>query len=193
MLKIIGLFCKRALQKRPVFCKETCIFKHPTNRSHPISLETYLLFLPGSLPLPPPLSHSLCVWGGGGGGSTFIQKIDSFNAYLVHIFCVFHDRVRDTHENDRVRDTHENEYAYASCAHLLCVFLSLLVFARMCLCSLSHRESELQRTTASEKEQAKTDMSSDSTDMSSDSTDMSMFALARRWLLNFCLCSFSAR
>ena len=34
--KNIGLFCKRALQKRPVFCKETCIFKHPTNRSHPI-------------------------------------------------------------------------------------------------------------------------------------------------------------
>jgi len=36
MLKNIGLFCKRALQKRPVFCKETYIFKHPTNRSHPI-------------------------------------------------------------------------------------------------------------------------------------------------------------
>ena len=35
MLKNIGLFCKRALQKRPIFCKETCIFKHPTNRSHP--------------------------------------------------------------------------------------------------------------------------------------------------------------
>jgi len=38
MLKNIGLFCKRALQKRPVFCKETCIFKHPTHRSHPISI-----------------------------------------------------------------------------------------------------------------------------------------------------------
>ena len=37
MLKNIGLFCKRALQKRPVFCKETCIFKHPTHRSHPIT------------------------------------------------------------------------------------------------------------------------------------------------------------
>jgi len=36
MLKNIGLFCKRALQKRPVFCKKTCIFKHPTHRSHPI-------------------------------------------------------------------------------------------------------------------------------------------------------------
>jgi len=33
MLKHIGLFCKRALQKRPIFCKETYIFKHPTNRS----------------------------------------------------------------------------------------------------------------------------------------------------------------
>ena len=37
MLNNIGLFCKRALQKRPVFCKETCIFKHPTHRSHPIA------------------------------------------------------------------------------------------------------------------------------------------------------------
>jgi len=37
MLKNIGLFCKRALQKRPIFCRETYLFKHPTNRSHPIS------------------------------------------------------------------------------------------------------------------------------------------------------------
>ena len=37
LLKNIGLFCKRALQKRPVFCKETCILKNPTHRSHPIS------------------------------------------------------------------------------------------------------------------------------------------------------------
>jgi len=36
MLKNIGLFCKRDLQKRPIFCKETYIFKHPTHRSHPI-------------------------------------------------------------------------------------------------------------------------------------------------------------
>jgi len=36
MLKNIGLFCQRDLQKRPIFCKETYIFKHPTNRSHPI-------------------------------------------------------------------------------------------------------------------------------------------------------------
>ena len=36
MLKNIGLFCKRDLQKRPIFCKETYIFKHPMNRSHPI-------------------------------------------------------------------------------------------------------------------------------------------------------------
>jgi len=42
MLKNIGLFCKRALQKRPVFCKETCIFKHPTHRSHPIATPSRL-------------------------------------------------------------------------------------------------------------------------------------------------------
>ena len=37
LLKIVGLFCKRALQKRPIFSKETYNFKEPTNRSHPIS------------------------------------------------------------------------------------------------------------------------------------------------------------
>ena len=36
LLKSIGLFCKRALEKRSVFCKETCSFKEPTNRSHAI-------------------------------------------------------------------------------------------------------------------------------------------------------------
>ena len=33
LLKIIGLFCKRALEKRPYSAKETYHFKEPTNRS----------------------------------------------------------------------------------------------------------------------------------------------------------------
>ena len=36
-LKIIGLFCKRALKKRRYSAKETYNFKEPTNRSHPIA------------------------------------------------------------------------------------------------------------------------------------------------------------
>ena len=36
LLKIISLFCKRDLQKRPIFSKETYTFKESTNRSHPI-------------------------------------------------------------------------------------------------------------------------------------------------------------
>ena len=36
-LKIIGLFCKRALQKRRYFAKETCNFKEPTTCSHPMA------------------------------------------------------------------------------------------------------------------------------------------------------------
>jgi len=36
LLKIIALFCKRALQKRRYSAKETYNFKEPTNRSHPI-------------------------------------------------------------------------------------------------------------------------------------------------------------
>jgi len=40
LLKILGLFCKRALQKRRYSAKETYNFKKPTNHSHPIwSLE----------------------------------------------------------------------------------------------------------------------------------------------------------
>jgi len=39
LLKIIGLFCKRALQKRPFSAKETYTFKEPTNRSHPIHMR----------------------------------------------------------------------------------------------------------------------------------------------------------
>jgi len=41
LLKIIGLFCKRALQKRRYSAKETYDFKEPTNRSHPIHVTTY--------------------------------------------------------------------------------------------------------------------------------------------------------
>ena len=33
---MIGLFCKRALQKRLYSAKETSHFKKPANRSHPI-------------------------------------------------------------------------------------------------------------------------------------------------------------
>jgi len=36
LFKITGLFCKRALYKRLYPAKETCNFKEPTNRSHPI-------------------------------------------------------------------------------------------------------------------------------------------------------------
>jgi len=35
-LKIVGLFCTRALSKRLYSAKETYHFKEPTNRSHPI-------------------------------------------------------------------------------------------------------------------------------------------------------------
>jgi len=39
LLKILGLFCKRALSKRRYSAKETYNFKEPTNRSHPISIR----------------------------------------------------------------------------------------------------------------------------------------------------------
>ena len=57
MLKNVGLDGKRALQKRPIFYKEICIFKHPTNRSQPIFWVTLML-------TPSPKSHfqSLLFW-----------------------------------------------------------------------------------------------------------------------------------
>ena len=36
LLKIIGLFCKKALQNRRYSSKETYHFQEPANRSHPI-------------------------------------------------------------------------------------------------------------------------------------------------------------
>jgi len=38
LLKIIGLFCKRALENRLYSAKETYDFEEPTNRSHPIGV-----------------------------------------------------------------------------------------------------------------------------------------------------------
>jgi len=50
LLKIIGLFCKRVLYKRRYSAKETCNFKEPTHRSHPISLKkTTFLVLSSSI------------------------------------------------------------------------------------------------------------------------------------------------
>jgi len=43
LLQIIGLFCKRTLWKRRYSAKETCNFKEPTNRSHPIVLHCHVL------------------------------------------------------------------------------------------------------------------------------------------------------
>ena len=42
LLKITGLFCKRALSKGLYSAKETYDFKEPTNCSHPIYLSTCL-------------------------------------------------------------------------------------------------------------------------------------------------------
>jgi len=50
LLKIIGLFCKRALYKRRYSAKETYDFKEPTNRSHPICKKS-------SKPLLPQMCH----------------------------------------------------------------------------------------------------------------------------------------
>jgi len=44
LLKIIGLFCERALQKRLYSAKETYNFKEPTSRSHPICIGRDMIY-----------------------------------------------------------------------------------------------------------------------------------------------------
>jgi len=43
LLTIIGLFCKRALQKKPIFSKETYNFKESTTRSHPVPVFSLVI------------------------------------------------------------------------------------------------------------------------------------------------------
>ena len=47
LLKITGLFCKRALLKRRYSAKDTYDFKEPTNRSHPICVPQVFKKLKG--------------------------------------------------------------------------------------------------------------------------------------------------
>jgi len=54
--KIIGLFCKRAIQKRLYFAKETYNLIDPANRSHPIAAYFFIISR---------LLEDLCVCGGG--------------------------------------------------------------------------------------------------------------------------------
>jgi len=46
--QVPGAFCKRALQKRPRFSKETYNCKEPTTRSHPILGVKYLELFDGA-------------------------------------------------------------------------------------------------------------------------------------------------
>jgi len=50
-IKIIGLFCKRALQKRRYSAKETYNFIDPTDRSHPIGNDYGVAKMHGYLKL----------------------------------------------------------------------------------------------------------------------------------------------
>jgi len=59
LLKIIGVFCKRALQKRIHSAKETYNFKEPTNRSHP---GVYECVIPVHFMDTPPAPHVSHLW-----------------------------------------------------------------------------------------------------------------------------------
>ena len=45
LLKTVGLFCKRALEKSRYSTKEIYIFKEPTNRSHHISDKRIYIYV----------------------------------------------------------------------------------------------------------------------------------------------------
>ena len=46
LLKSIGLFCKRALEKRLYSAEETCNFEEPTKRCHPICIPLCIPLIP---------------------------------------------------------------------------------------------------------------------------------------------------
>jgi len=66
LLKNIALFCKRYLYKRWYSAKETCHFKEPTNRSHPIqsnSISTQCLSDAAHMNEPWHTYETRCRWG----------------------------------------------------------------------------------------------------------------------------------
>jgi len=63
LLKITGLFCKRALSKRLYSAKETYNFKEPTNRSHPIPRDLNALEGQECTKEPTNRSHPIFIWG----------------------------------------------------------------------------------------------------------------------------------
>jgi len=67
LLKMIGLFCKRALWKRQYSANETYHFKEPTKRSHPIVIPSQYCCVCVCVSLSP-FSESIvcilwCMWG----------------------------------------------------------------------------------------------------------------------------------
>jgi len=66
LLKIVGLFCKRALLKRRFSAKETYNFKEPTNRSHPIYSKTKTVGPYSGRSVIEPEANQASIWGGFG-------------------------------------------------------------------------------------------------------------------------------
>jgi len=64
ILQTIGLFCKKALQKRRYSAKETyIIFKEPPNRSHPMcKCLRVSVAVSMSIPVSSPVFVSVCVF-----------------------------------------------------------------------------------------------------------------------------------
>jgi len=74
LLKIIGLFCKRTLQKRLYSAKETYNFKEPTYRSHPIASQV--------LPSRTSASHVMLF-----GTDVFVSLLFAMGAECLSLWC----------------------------------------------------------------------------------------------------------
>jgi len=77
LLRIIGLFCKRALSKRRYSAKETYNFKEPTNRSHPIEVAQFQLWV--ATLCEGVISH---VWK-----THIIGKDETCHIWMSHVTC----------------------------------------------------------------------------------------------------------
>jgi len=95
LLKIIGLFFKRALWKRRYSAKETYNFKEPTNRSHPIAHDSFIGAKLSKRTRHTPSKHTVCDPWLLHKRFVFHSNIthDSFkcNPWRIHVYDMTHD------------------------------------------------------------------------------------------------------
>jgi len=100
LLKIIGLFCKRALEKTLHSPIETCNFKEPTNRSHPVPRTRH--------PIPRTPPHNMCavthIWTKGASKYACVCVCSCLCVCVCVCVCI---KIMHTHTYTHTRKSHQ--------------------------------------------------------------------------------------